>query len=541
MTKSLLICLLLINVFTTLTAQISQGGSPISWQNNNIENPKILEFKNIDVPKVAKNEIPKHGSFTFAELIEIAKPLKQIGSLTLLPNGDKLWMLQIKSAGAYSLNTIFDRYVLPPGAELYIYSADHSFVLGAFTYENNKSYGSLATAAVPGDEIVIEYFEPADAAFDGELVVGTVGHDYLNIFGNKGDDPNQFGASGPCNIDINCEEGKNWQAHKRSVVRIISDGRGLCSGVVLNNINQDKKPFILTAAHCFDKNKNYSPENSVYYFNYESPECKGSDGSQSQTVSGSTLMADKEKNNGYLDFSLVKLSNSIPWTYQAYYAGWDARDNTPESTVCIHHPWGDVKKISVDNDAAGISTHAGYGYDDNTFWWIKEWDAGMTQGGSSGSPIFDQNGRVVGVLSGGDASVCSDDPVNDYYQMFSVSYDRYSADSTQLKAWLDPNNTGIEYIDGYDSSTSISGEIAEIKKLNISPNPVNNVLNIELKTAKIFSVAYIFDTTGKLVKTHNNKYNKGSIDVSELKNGLYLLLVKANGISYTERFIKQAK
>ncbi|MDA3890808.1 MAG: trypsin-like peptidase domain-containing protein [Salinivirgaceae bacterium] len=438
--------LIIIISFSYTFAQISRGGLPYSWKENLQNNISTINLGKVSTPKAISSNQTKNGSFTFAELIEVNKSSDNAGTWTELANGDKLWQLRIKSEGAYSLNFTFDKYLVPEGSELFVYSPDRAFKLGAFTHENNKESGILAVAAIPGDEIIIEYYQSEDAEFQGELTVGTIGHDYLNIFGLK---DGQFGKSGECNIDINCTEGDNWQDHKRAVCRMISNNTGLCTGTLLNNTNKDQTPYILTADHCFINGK--TPENTVYYFNYESPSCNGSDGSVAQTISGSELIAVKNNGGSYLDFTLVELSALVPVSYKPFFAGWDSRGLAPEQSACIHHPWGDVKKISIDNNAAEQGSYEGYGYDTQTFWKILEWDAGMTQGGSSGSALLNQDGRVVGLLSGGDSRDCNDEPLNDYYQMFSVAFDKYAADTNQLKHWLDPIDSGVKVLNSLDT------------------------------------------------------------------------------------------
>lgn len=516
---------------TNTFSQISHGGMPLSWHKSmQIVEPKPLTLPTIVAPNASKSTIQKNGSFTFAELIELNKWSYEVGNWTILPGGDKLWMLRLKSGGAYSLNFTFDKYLLPEGAQLFVYTPDHKHKLGAFTYKNNKPYGSLAIAAIPGDEIIIEYYEPVEVEFEAELKIGSIGHDYLNIFGSK---DGQYGASDTCNIDVNCEEGKDWQKHKQAVVRIISHNTGLCSGTVLNNARYDKQPIVLTASHCFINKK--TPENSVFYFNYESPGCNGPDGETDQTISGAILLADKEKDNGYLDFSLIKLSEQIPEEYEPYFAGWDATGNAPQSTVCIHHPWGDVKKISLDYDPSEPASYLGYGYDPNTFWQIIRWDAGMTQGGSSGSPLFDQNGRVVGSLSGGDAAYCSDEPVNDYYQMLSVAYDKYLNDSMQMKAWLDPDNSGIRMLNAYGNDTIIPSY-----ELKVVPNPVlDGKLTVQLKELngnKIF--LNIYNNMGGLVMQKQLTNNNTEVDVTALSTGMYLFSIESTSELLKGKFIK---
>jgi hypothetical protein len=135
-------------------------------------------------------------------------------------------------------------------------------------------------------------------------------------------------------------------------------------------------------------------------------------------------------------------------SYTPYFSGWDHSGNTPTSAVGIHHPSGDIKKISFENQAL-ISTTFG-SCPANSHWGVTNWDSGVTEGGSSGSPLYDQNHRIIGQLHGG-ASACGGANLSDEYGKFSVSWDPAGSNTTnQLKCWLDPNNSGAAFINGFD-------------------------------------------------------------------------------------------
>jgi hypothetical protein len=432
-----------------LFSQKSEGGIPYSWQNNIAYSPEkalVLPGKSAITQASRETKTGKELPLTFAEVFRVNAGMDTSGEWSGLPNGDKLWQLHIKSEGAYSLNVIFSYFLIPEGASVFIYNAEHTQVIGAFTYKNISDWLGLATSPVAGNELIIEYFEPAEAGFHGELVIESVGHDYLGVFGNK---DGQFGASGDCNVDINCDAGDDWQVQKRAVCRMVSNGSQLCTGALVNNTLEDQTPYILSANHCVSTQS--TAQKTVFVFNYESPGCNGTDGSVSKSLSGADLVATKNIDAevlGYLDFTLLRLKETVPLSYQPYFAGWDSRPNIPPAATCIHHPWGDVKKISVENNALEKDSYVGYGYDPQSFLKVLQWDLGTTEGGSSGSPLFDASKRIVGTLTGGDADC--DLPVNDYFQMVSVAYDKYSGDSMQLRHWLDPDQSGIEFLDGYD-------------------------------------------------------------------------------------------
>ena len=427
--KKLFIILLLINV---VISQVSQGGNPKSFNLNlrsNI-NEKVMDYIDVEAliqeDKQADKEIP----FRFGYDIPVNINLENSGTWDLLDDGSRIWRIKIKSEDAFSINLIFDEYRLPNGAELFAYSENFEMVLGAFTSFNNKDYGGMAISPIEGDVIFLEYFEPNSTDFRGQLNISHVVHGYKDVFFQENRD---YGDSGSCNNNVNCPEGDMWESEIRAAAMILSsNGSRLCSGSMINNVRQDLTPYFLTANHCIYGNT----DSWIIMFNYESPGCTNENGPTNMTVQGTTLRASGSGS----DFALFELSETPPESYEIHYSGWSAVDVAPVQPVAIHHPSGDIKKISFDYEN-GISD--GWSGNDGSHWRVADWEDGTTEPGSSGSPLYDADHRIVGQLHGGEAS-CSYN-VNDYYGKFSTSW------NNGLSTWLDPDNTGTLVLDGTDA------------------------------------------------------------------------------------------
>ncbi|SFD92771.1 T9SS type A sorting domain-containing protein [Thermophagus xiamenensis] len=392
---------------------------------------QILDSIKVDLQKALdeKNGIPNRMGI----VQKIAINLRDSALKTTI-GGVQIWRYRIHCPDAVSLGLFFSSYLLPPGAELFVYNADTTTLRGAFTEINNKKYRKLSIATVPGNSIIIEYNEPVDAQFEGELFLESVFTAYRNMVTT--DSPY---------IDINCEEGNDWKDQKRSVcLMTFAEGRDwyVCTGALVNNTREDATPFFLTANHCI-----YSEEVAqtlITYFNYENSVCNGSDASPDQSLSGAELLATSD----YNDFTLLKLSEDPPDAYQPYFAGWNANDTiTTTSATCIHHPEGNPKSIAIDYDAPVSYDYRVIWDDDlitdaNTHWMVQ-YDSGADASGSSGSPLFDDNHRIIGQLHGGDDDIS-------LFGKFSLSWDYYSNATAQLKYWLDPINSGIKVLDGLD-------------------------------------------------------------------------------------------
>lgn len=324
-----------------------------------------------------------------------------------LPGGDGVWRLAIECPGALSINFKFDAYVVPEGARVFVYNMEGS-KLGAFTAESNVGQRTLGVSQLPGDRIIIEYHEPAAVAGQGQLHIGQVTHGYRDVFKYARD----LGDSGPCNINVICPEGDDWRDQIRSVAIITVGGSGFCTGTLVNNCAQDSTPYFLTANHCLDPDV----ANWVFRFNWDSPVCDPTEnGPIDQTVSGCELLVSSVGT----DMAFLRLNSIPPEEYDVFYSGWDHGATPPDSVTCIHHPSGDIKKISHSNGPI-VATNIDVGSGAADCWHVPSWDAGTTEPGSSGSGLWNPNKMLVGQLYGGAAN-CTNN-VDDYYGRLDVSW-----------------------------------------------------------------------------------------------------------------------
>jgi hypothetical protein len=473
---------LLLNLFVfmmltlNVNAQLSQGGRPLKSPIKSFV-PEWIDLEKVNVEELLLEDEwmtgNGHKNQRIAKEIPVSLQPEYAGSWEELLDGTLIWRIGIRGKGARALGIVFDRYVLTEGTRIYIYDPPEVNLLGAFTSLNNKTSGGLAITYLQGDELIIQMEIPPECKNYGKLRIGSVRWAYMPVFDTKSINDGYYGRADTCNIDINCPAGNDWQLLKSSVVRMINDE--LCTGVLVNNTNKDGKPYIYTAAHCvFDRfTGEYQP--TVFYFNYESPFCDGPDGIDNLSISGATLVAtgdtsENPRDADSLDFALLELSVMPPDSFITYYAGWN-RDKSPaQNTTTIHHPRGDVKKISKDYNPPETSYH-----DENylpelvkySHWRILEWDLATTEWGSSGCPLFDQDQRLVGTLTGGAANCVNS--VNDYYTKFDYAWDYYSEPTKQLKHWLDPDNTGVLSLPGFDlSSSGCLLRNIQLKKNNIT-------------------------------------------------------------------------
>jgi len=393
--------------------------------------------------------------FRFAVPLEVLISTDDAGTWEPLADGRLMWRLHVVSRGATSLNLGFRHMVLPEGGQLFYYTPDRSYRWGPYTAKDNKADGGHWTAVLPGEEMVVEVTVPVDGMDGLELLISSVNHGYRGFFAEPATDE----RSQSCNIDVVCPAGNDWRNEIRSVGVLQLQGIRLCTGAMLNNTANDFTPYFLTAYHCGVTGSN---DHTVrVYWNYENSWCRepwstesgqNGDGSLAQSQFGSTLVARKSAS----DFCLVRLDDDPDPEFNVHWAGWDKSGTQATSAVAIHHPNTQEKRISFENDPTSSASGG-------RMVRVNDYDAGSTEGGSSGCPLFNQNHHVIGQLQGGSAA-CTNN-LSDVYGAISWSWSGSGA-ADRLSDWLDPLGTGAS------SWSGIGGGGGGVGTVVTGPGPI---------------------------------------------------------------------
>ncbi len=435
-------------VSNSFFSQISNFGLPISYKD---KFSKTKEFYQTPIVNAAdqilldEHEQKLNGlkMYRFGKEFPVSIDLISESKKTILHNGDCVYQFGIECKDAISINVIFDQFKLGKGVRVYLADVNEKSYDGAYTSLNNNSSNILGTDLIYTQKAIIEIFVPKESIGKSILHLGTIVHGYRDL--------NQLAkslnSSGSCEIDVNCPLGAGWENQRNSVAMMVNGG-GFCTGSLVNNTSGTVIPYFLTANHC-----GTSVASVVFRFRWESPagqvDCATSapsvNGPDTMNINGAILRA----NSANSDFLLAELNSAPNPNWGIYYNGWDRSGIAATQLTGIHHPAGDIKKISRDNSTAVESTWTGTPL--NNHWRVPSWDEGVTEGGSSGSPLFDENHRTIGQLHGGGSS-CGLAPAQlwDDYGKFSISWEGEGSNSNRLRNWLDPSNLGSLFIDGLD-------------------------------------------------------------------------------------------
>lgn len=539
--------------FSELAAQRNEGGQPWSfaykhalrgYQEISVGTPDSERLGELQ-EEIANGYRPS----AFAVMVPVNKSPKNSGTIETLDDGRKIWRLKLSLEGSQGISLYFKQFSLPETVKLFVYSEDKKELLGAFSKKNNRSNGLFATALVRGSSIVLELNIPPGLEVEDWFHISEMTYSFA--LEREGLQSKGFGTSDFCEVNINCSpEGDLWQDEKRGVARIQVKVSGVafwCSGSLVNNTRYDNTPYLLTADHCAFKFGQYASEqdlgNWIFYFNYESPECEDPlQEPQLFALNGCEKIA-QGGNRGSTgsDFYLVRLMDDIPPDWNVFYNGWSTVGEVSQQGVTIHHPDGDIKKVSTYTDPVQTISWQGNGLPSHwlVYWVETQNNWGVTEGGSSGAPLFDSDGRLIGTLTGGLAS-CNNPTAPDYYGKFSYHWtSNGSADTAQLKPWLDPDNTGVEVLDG--STIGIRTHRTEtVKVLEIFPNPATKKVSVKIPVSGKDSSVF------KIVNILGNQFDEFvidqrdiiTLDVSDFPPGIYFVVGTSGNSQWTGKFSK---
>ena len=540
---------------TALLAQVNKPDAPDFIKQIEVAQQYVVELEPPETEDLLNMQLSAKVNQTLVPMGKIvAVSINELfGKTELIDDNLERKSIEIKTKGVKGLTAYLTEVFLPIGSKLYVSNANGSQIQGPFTFDdviNEK----LTPYMIEGNFLRITTVYDKNIPIKPKFSINELGFNFgdltlltasKNEFGSR-----DFDDSEDCEVNVNCDEGDNWRKQQRAVVRIkmrIQNFEGWCTGTIMNNTQQDCTPYVLTADHCRAvERQEASVENYddwQFYFNYEGTDCRNPrerDVSIGEITGCKRIANTRRKGSGGADALLLKLSKDIDSFYEPYFAGWQNYDETSPSGVMIHHPAGDIKKISTYKIAI-IESEWDANFGEDTHWQVY-WSStdngyGVSEPGSSGSSLWNDKGLVIGQLTGG-ASACKEDtdkgvsPIfADYFGKFSLAFGYVGSDSaTTLFSHLDGSNhaKSIEGIYWPCSETALSTEGVQqslADQILVFPNPSKGNVNISLGALDVKRILVLNSHGIEVLKLESEDVSELTFDVSEWSVGFYVVQI----------------
>ena len=535
--------------------------SPLSFSMHSLEEPADRNFESFELEELwnAYEAYSQEGRDLQGLIRFDAFNFFDFASHTIHPNGSDIYRLKFHSDNAQALTVYFDEFHLPVGCEMYIYNADRSYFEGPIDYTENNDHMKYVTNDIYGEDLIVEFIRPASSIGEARLLVRGVGYLFRGVEKPELDD--RGGGSDDCQVDTSCPEGEAWSCQIDAAVRLrisMDGGVFLCSGAMVNTTALDCRQYMLTAMHCVEGISTDELGFLQVRFGYQKSGCGSGTGPSSRNRTGVVFLADSNDGGGNSgsDFALYEVEDEISDSWNPYFAGWDATGTGSNWGAGIHHPSGDWKKISTYTNNLTSQWWGAPGSHWGVVWTPTESGHGVTEGGSSGSPIFNSNGLIVGTLTGG-ASACDVNGAGngtgpnqpDFYGKMSHHFNNNPNSASQkLRVWLDPSGTGTNVLHGgyrpcnsgaACDAVNIDEEELANAGVQISPNPTTDEFFVRLQGAMMTSRVTVYDTQGRMLFDQNETAGVQRFSLAGQPSGMYYVVVQnSSGWSSTQKVVK---
>lgn len=346
------------------------------------------------LPRGERETIPPGSLRATGRARPVVAPRREQASLHDLPDGRRVLRFELQSPDAAAVRVHFQDFHIGT-AKLWIYANGVGFD-GPYTSDGPHGDGEFWSSPLEADTVTVEYL--AEAGSEVAVLPFTVDQ-VLHSWSTVND---ERASTAPCQREVACESGFLELASAIASYDVVKDGFSfVCSGALINTRSGSMRPYFLTANHCVSTQAH--ARTMVTYWDFQTQTCGGAAPNRRTRPStqGARLLATAGMGGG--DYTLLLLDQNAPGNRT--YLGWSARDIAIGApTAGIHHPGSpptNHKRITfgvrtpdrtvvVDGETAPAAL----------YWQIRETE-GRTEQGSSGSPLLNNEGLLIGILSNG--------------------------------------------------------------------------------------------------------------------------------------------
>jgi hypothetical protein len=327
----------------------------------------------------------------------------QTGAVEAAADGGYVYTAEIASPGATALRLQFAGFDLPPGAAMFLYT-DEGQVFGPYTGRGPLGDGRFDSHTLAGDTLALQLRQvgPASqrALRQTRFRIVGLGHIRPRFMDGACDD------NADCVESAACASSQAVAGAEAAVAHMLFRSGGfyyICSGgLIADNDAANELPLFLTANHCISKGREASSLENFFQFAADKCDDTASLCDASYTSLRSefprTLGASIVSTGRDADYTLLRLAEAAPGS--SAFLGWNANPvafDHGADLYRISHPMGAPQSYSehvVDTDAG---TCQSWPRGDRIY---SRDVLGATEGGSSGSPVVNSTGEIVGQLSG---------------------------------------------------------------------------------------------------------------------------------------------
>jgi hypothetical protein len=360
-----------------------------------------------------------------------------------------VWTLAIRSPGAFGIRVHVSKFDVGAGsAILYTHQSGDMVVHGPFTGKGPHQTGEFWSASLPGDTVFVE----VSGAKAPRLEIDRIVHFDKSPAGEA--ERSERGSLTPiatdqrvgsllellpCHLDVMCYGSPPVHPYARDATGqmnfVVGGASYVCTGTAVNDLDDDTRvSYFLTAYHCLHTQTDVGTLEVVWLWQPDS--CSGTLPNYwtlPRTTDG-TLLATNPTDTGN-DLSFIRLAQDFPPGVTL--AGWTTVD-LPASATGIHHPGGDWKRVSFGH-AQMVIDCTSRNLPLSQYHYVV-WDSGVTEGGSSGSAIFDNDAHIYGQLYG----VCYPENFQNWCtqpNLWNAIYGRFSVTYPLIQRWLEMGGT----------------------------------------------------------------------------------------------------